>query len=133
MHAGFDSHLLSPVACVYDFAVKAQRHVLLFVMLATFCDLRWASKAEEQPVSRASSSNRAPGQRQGSKRAKPGPDLAPDDDYNGLTAGLDGFFGKTQGHRSMPDNAKSTRGVLKKVMPAFSSVLSKLTDTRCST
>ena len=86
----------------------------------TICHSRWTSEAEEQPVKRATSSNRAPGQRQGSsKRAKPGPALAPDDDYNGLTAGLDGFFGKTQGHRSMPDNAKSTRGVLKKVMPAF--------------
>lgn len=78
---------------------------------------RWTSEAEERPAKRASSSNRAAMQGMGSsKRAKPGP--APDHDYDGLTAGLDGFFGKTQGHRGMRDNAKSTRGVLKKVMLA---------------
>lgn len=83
------------------------------------CPARWTSEADVQPVERASS-NRALGQGPGSsKRAKPGPALEPDDDYNGLTAGLDGFFGKTQGHRGMRDNAKSTRGVLKKVKPAF--------------
>ena len=80
---------------------------------------RWASEAEERPAKRTSSSNRAPVQGMGSsKRAKPGPAPAPDHDYDGLTAGLDGFFGKTQGHRGMRDNAKSTRGVLKKVMLA---------------
>ncbi|KAL3152477.1 hypothetical protein ABBQ32_001512 [Trebouxia sp. C0010 RCD-2024] len=78
---------------------------------------KWTSEAEERPAKRASSSNRAAMQGMGSsKRAKPGP--APDHDYDGLTAGLDGFFGKTQGHRGMRDNAKSTRGVLKKVMLA---------------
>lgn len=72
------------------------------------------------PVKRASSSHRALGHGLGSsKRAKPDPAFEPDDDYNGLTAGLDGFFGKTQGHRGMRDNAKSNLGVLKKVMPAF--------------
>lgn len=81
---------------------------------------RWANETEERPARKAASTTREPVQGQGSsKRAKPGPALTPDDDYNGLTAGLDGFFGKTQGHRGMRDNAKSTRGVLKKVMPAF--------------
>lgn len=59
-------------------------------------------------------SKRALAQGQGSsKRMK----TEADDDYDGLTAGLDGFFGKKQGRRGMHDNAKITRGVLKKVMP----------------
>ena len=105
-------------------AVQHQARLASLVLPCYFhiliCHSRWASEAEARPVKKASSSNRALGQGPGSsKRAKPGPALEPDDDYNGLTAGLDGFFGKTQGHRGMRDNAKSTRGVLKKVMPAF--------------
>jgi len=67
---------------------------------------RWATEAEEQPVRSA-----------GSKRAKAQSAAADTDDFDGLTAGLDGFFGKKQGRRGMHDNAKPTRGVLKKVMP----------------
>lgn len=78
---------------------------------------RWATGAEEQPVQSAGS-KRALAQGQGpSKRAKAQGAAADTDDFDGLTAGLDGFFGKKQGRRGMHDNAKPTRGVLKKVMP----------------
>ncbi len=78
---------------------------------------RWAIKAEEQPAKTAGS-KRSLAQGQGSgKRAKAEASLKSDDDYDGLTAGLDGFLGKKQGRRGMHDNAKTTRGVLKKVMP----------------
>ena len=94
--------------------------MLLCLFHTPVCHPRWASKEDVPPIKQASNSHRALGHRLGSsKRAKPGPALEPDDDHNGLTAGLDGFFGKTQGHRGMRDNAKTTRGVLKKVMPAF--------------
>ena len=76
---------------------------------------RWASAAEDKPVRKGSTKRPQAPQGQGSiKRAKPQPDA--EDDYDGLTAGLDGFFAKKQGHRGMTDNAKATRGVLKKVM-----------------
>ncbi len=78
---------------------------------------RWATEAEEQPV-KSAGSKRALAQGQGpSKRAKAQSAAADTDDFDGLTAGLDGFFGKKQGRRGMHDNAKPTRGVLKKVMP----------------
>ncbi len=78
---------------------------------------RWATEAEEQPV-KSAGSKRALAQGQGpSKRAKAQGAAADTDDFDGLTAGLDGFFGKKQGRRGMHDNAKPTRGVLKKVMP----------------
>ena len=94
--------------------------VLLCLFHTPVCHPRWASQADVRPVRKASNSQKALGQGPGSsKRAKPGPALEPDDDHNGLTAGLDRFFGKTQGDRGMRDNAKTTRGVLKKVMPAF--------------
>lgn len=73
---------------------------------------RWATEADSSPSMKGS--KRALAQGQGSsKRMK----TEADDDYDGLTAGLDGFFGKKQGRRGMHDNAKITRGVLKKVMP----------------
>ena len=78
---------------------------------------RWATEAEEQPV-KSAGSKRAFAQGQGpSKRAKAQGAAADTEDFDGLTAGLDGFFGKKQGRRGMHDNAKPTRGVLKKVMP----------------
>ncbi len=78
---------------------------------------RWATETEEQPF-RSAGSKRALAQGQGpSKRAKAQGAAAETDDFDGLTAGLDGFFGKKQGRRGMHDNAKPTRGVLKKVMP----------------
>lgn len=78
---------------------------------------RWVTEAEEQPV-KSAGSKRALAQGQGpSKRAKPQVAAADTDDFDGLTAGLDGFFGKKQGRRGMHDNAKPTRGVLRKVKP----------------
>ncbi|KAA6429066.1 MAG: hypothetical protein FRX49_01176 [Trebouxia sp. A1-2] len=75
---------------------------------------RWVTEAEEQPV-KSAGSKRALAQGQGpSKRAKPQVAAADTDDFDGLTAGLDGFFGKKQGRRGMHDNAKPTRGVLRK-------------------
>lgn len=75
---------------------------------------RWASQ-EAAPSSR--DSKRAHGQGQGtSKRAKTKTALLDANDYDGLTAGLDGYFGKNQGRKGMHDNASSNRGVLKKVM-----------------
>ncbi len=95
---------------------------------------RWATEAEEQPV-KSAGSKRALVQGQGpSKRAKAQGTAAHTDDFDGLTAGLDGFFGKKQGHRGMHDNAKPTRGVLKKVMPMHLPGLElKTFDELCST
>ena len=95
-------------------------HTALSWTARTQAMFRWANEAEEQSqkTKKQTNSKRALAQGQGnSKRAKPEP--AGTSDYDGLTAGLDGFFGKTQGHRGMRDHAKSTRGVLKKVIPAF--------------
>ena len=84
-------------------------------MIVTIALSRWASATEEKPIRKSSTKRPQVAQGQGSiKRAKALPEA--EDDYDGLTAGLDGFFGKKQGHRGMNDNAKATRGVLKKVM-----------------
>ena len=75
---------------------------------------RWAA-AEAAPSS-SKGSKRAQGQGQGSrKRAKAEAALLDDNDYDGLVAGLDGYFGKNQSRKGMHDNASSSRGVLKKV------------------
>ena len=85
---------------------------------------RWAQAADDEPARKGSSKRPQPSQGQGSsKRPKALLDDGADDDYDGLTAGLDGFFGKKQGHRGMPDNAKANRGVLKKVMPLLHQVI----------
>lgn len=93
---------------------------------------RWATEAEEQPV-KSAGSKRALAQGQGpSKRAKAQGAVAETDDFDGLTAGLDGFFGKKQGRRGMHDNAKPTRGVLKQVMPMHLPGLEHMTfDKSC--
>lgn len=89
---------------------------------------RWATKAEERPA-KAVGSKRALAQGQGSsKRARAAQGAgAKDDDYDGLTAGLDGFFGKKQGRWGMHDNARPTSGILKKVMPLLCYMLRSLT------
>lgn len=80
---------------------------------------RWTSQ-EPTPSSKNKSSKRSLAQGQGSsKRAKAAAALMEDNsDFDGLTAGLDGFFGKKQkqGPKGLTDNASTIRGVLKKVM-----------------